>query len=178
MCQMERILSDSCVGILRIPCIFACYQGIWVQRRVRSRLSPPAASHVRTRPAASCGVGRRLRVGARKSRDARASTGSGKYPAACPVVGEDKHSASGIICLGSLLAYRGGMGVRRFFLIIALTTTLVPGPAVRADLNYRAEITGAEDRLHVGRAAGGLEGGDGFGQAQPRNSVKGDFSEA
>src|SRR5205085_729015 len=26
------------------PCIFACYQGIWVQRRVRSRLSPPAAS--------------------------------------------------------------------------------------------------------------------------------------
>src|SRR3984893_7123328 len=37
------------------------------------------------------------------------------------------------------------MRVRRFFLIIALTTTLVPGPAVRADLNYRAEITGAED---------------------------------
>src|SRR5260370_39372854 len=37
------------------------------------------------------------------------------------------------------------MGVRRFFQIIALTTTLVPGPAVRADLNYRAEITGAED---------------------------------
>ena len=37
------------------------------------------------------------------------------------------------------------MGVRRFFLIIALTTTLVPGPAARADLNYRAEITGAED---------------------------------
>ena len=37
------------------------------------------------------------------------------------------------------------MGVRRFFLIVALTTMLVPGPAVRADLNYRAEITGAED---------------------------------
>ena len=37
------------------------------------------------------------------------------------------------------------MGVRRFFLIIALTTTLVLGSAVRADLNYRAEITGAED---------------------------------
>jgi translocation and assembly module TamA len=37
------------------------------------------------------------------------------------------------------------MGVRRFFLIIALTTTLVPATAVRADLNYRAEITGAED---------------------------------
>src|SRR5437764_10436936 len=26
------------------PCIFACYQGIWVQRRVRSRLSPPGES--------------------------------------------------------------------------------------------------------------------------------------
>jgi hypothetical protein len=25
---------------MKIPCIFACYQGIWVQRRVRSRLSP------------------------------------------------------------------------------------------------------------------------------------------
>src|SRR5712675_2228253 len=37
------------------------------------------------------------------------------------------------------------MGVRRFFLVIAVATTLVPGVAVRADLNYRAEITGAED---------------------------------
>jgi hypothetical protein len=37
------------------------------------------------------------------------------------------------------------MGVRRFFLIIAVATTLVPDAAVRADLNYRAEITGAED---------------------------------
>ena len=37
------------------------------------------------------------------------------------------------------------MGVRRFFLTVALTTVLVPGPAVHADLNYRAEITGAED---------------------------------
>src|SRR6266850_4818025 len=37
------------------------------------------------------------------------------------------------------------MRVRRFFLIVALTTTLVSGPAARADLNYRAEITGAED---------------------------------
>ncbi|MGB9644249.1 MAG: hypothetical protein WCB44_03820, partial [Stellaceae bacterium] len=37
------------------------------------------------------------------------------------------------------------MGVSRFFLAVALTTVLVPGPAVRADLNYRAEITGAED---------------------------------
>jgi hypothetical protein len=33
------------------PCIFACYQGIWAQRRVRSRLSPPAAR--------SCPVSRR-----------------------------------------------------------------------------------------------------------------------
>jgi hypothetical protein len=37
------------------------------------------------------------------------------------------------------------MRVRRFLLIIALATALVPGPAVHADLNYRAEITGAED---------------------------------
>src|SRR5436190_2934853 len=37
------------------------------------------------------------------------------------------------------------MGVRRFFLIVALATMLVPGPPARADLNYRAEITGAED---------------------------------
>ena len=37
------------------------------------------------------------------------------------------------------------MGARRFSLITALTTMLVPGAAVRADLNYRAEITGAED---------------------------------
>src|SRR5258705_418443 len=84
-------------------------------------------------------------MSARKPGTPRASTGSGKYSATCPLVGEDNHSASGIICLGSSLAYRGGMGVRRFFLIIALTTTLVPGAAVRADLNYRAEITGAED---------------------------------
>jgi translocation and assembly module TamA len=37
------------------------------------------------------------------------------------------------------------MGVRRFFLAIALATALVPASAVRADVNYRAEITGAED---------------------------------
>ncbi len=37
------------------------------------------------------------------------------------------------------------MGVRRFFLAVSLTMVLVPGPAVRADVNYRAEITGAED---------------------------------
>src|SRR5215467_10657754 len=37
------------------------------------------------------------------------------------------------------------MRVRWSFLTIALAIALVPGPAVRADLNYRAEITGAED---------------------------------
>jgi translocation and assembly module TamA len=37
------------------------------------------------------------------------------------------------------------MRVRRFFLIVVLATALVRGPAVRADFNYRAEITGAED---------------------------------
>jgi translocation and assembly module TamA len=37
------------------------------------------------------------------------------------------------------------MRIRRFLLIFGLTTALVPGSAVRADLNYRAEITGAED---------------------------------
>ena len=29
--------------------------------------------------------------------------------------------------------------------MVALAAMLMPGPAVRADLNYRAEITGAED---------------------------------
>jgi hypothetical protein len=38
-----------------------------------------------------------------------------------------------------------GMWVRRLLLTIALGAALVLGPAVRADLNYRAEITGAED---------------------------------
>jgi len=37
------------------------------------------------------------------------------------------------------------MWVRRFFLVIAVTTTLVPDATVRADLNYRTEISGAED---------------------------------
>jgi translocation and assembly module TamA len=37
------------------------------------------------------------------------------------------------------------MGVRRFFLAVSLTTVLVPGPAVGADVNYRAEIIGVED---------------------------------
>jgi len=37
------------------------------------------------------------------------------------------------------------MRLRRFFLTIALATALVPGPTARADLNYRAEITGVED---------------------------------
>jgi hypothetical protein len=30
------------------PCIFPSYQGIWLQRRVRSRLPPPAGSRERT----------------------------------------------------------------------------------------------------------------------------------
>src|SRR5437660_8894181 len=37
------------------------------------------------------------------------------------------------------------MRVQCLFLIVALATALVPGRAARADLNYRAEITGAED---------------------------------
>src|SRR5712672_4489033 len=37
------------------------------------------------------------------------------------------------------------MRVRQLCLMVALTAAMVPGPAVRADLNYRAEITGAED---------------------------------
>src|SRR5215469_11793431 len=37
------------------------------------------------------------------------------------------------------------MRVRRFVLIVTFVTTLVAGPAAHADLNYRAEIIGAED---------------------------------
>lgn len=37
------------------------------------------------------------------------------------------------------------MRVRRFAQIVALAAALVPGSAVRADLNYRAEIIGSED---------------------------------
>src|SRR6267143_2068172 len=37
------------------------------------------------------------------------------------------------------------MRLRWFLMTIALAIALVPGPAVRADLNYRVEITGAED---------------------------------
>src|SRR5580704_6754579 len=37
------------------------------------------------------------------------------------------------------------MWIRRFLPIVAFVATLTPGPAIRADLNYRAEITGAED---------------------------------
>src|SRR5215471_16722352 len=37
------------------------------------------------------------------------------------------------------------MRVRRFVLIVTFVTTLVAGPGAHADLNYRAEITGAED---------------------------------
>src|SRR3984893_18814852 len=37
------------------------------------------------------------------------------------------------------------MRLLRFFLMVALATVLVPGPAAHADLNYRAKIVGAED---------------------------------
>jgi translocation and assembly module TamA len=37
------------------------------------------------------------------------------------------------------------MWVRRFCLTIVLAGALVPGPSVRADFNYKAEITGVED---------------------------------
>jgi translocation and assembly module TamA len=37
------------------------------------------------------------------------------------------------------------MRVRRFLLVVALVTALLPGGAARADLNYRAEITDVED---------------------------------
>src|ERR1700737_3647663 len=41
--------------------------------------------------------------------------------------------------------FGGGMGLRWFLMTIALDIALVPGPAAYADLNYRVEITGAED---------------------------------
>jgi len=37
------------------------------------------------------------------------------------------------------------MRLHRFFLTVALAVALVPGPGAYADLNYRTEITGAED---------------------------------
>src|SRR5215467_12394471 len=37
------------------------------------------------------------------------------------------------------------MRVRRFVLVVALATALAAGAEARADVNYRAEITGAED---------------------------------
>jgi translocation and assembly module TamA len=37
------------------------------------------------------------------------------------------------------------MGIRRLFPIVALVTVLTAGAAARADVNYRAEITGVED---------------------------------
>src|ERR1700747_1982327 len=37
------------------------------------------------------------------------------------------------------------MWIRRFLPMVAFVATLTPGPAVRADVNYRVEITGAED---------------------------------
>ena len=37
------------------------------------------------------------------------------------------------------------MRLHRFFLTVALAVALVPGPGAYADVNYRVEITGAED---------------------------------
>src|SRR6266446_5268290 len=37
------------------------------------------------------------------------------------------------------------MRVRRFVMTVALAMALVPGPAAYADLDYRVEITGADD---------------------------------
>src|SRR5271156_1525815 len=49
-------------------------------------------------------------------------------------------------CFGRPFPLGCGMRARQLFLVVALTAAvLVPGPAVLADLNYRAEITGAED---------------------------------
>src|SRR6201997_5424130 len=47
--------------------------------------------------------------------------------------------------LGAPLHFGEGMWTRRLLPIVALAAALTPGSAVRADLNYRAEITGAED---------------------------------
>src|SRR3984893_14492571 len=41
--------------------------------------------------------------------------------------------------------FGGGMRLRWFLMTIALAVALVLGPAAYADLNYRVEITGAED---------------------------------
>src|ERR1700737_1459855 len=41
--------------------------------------------------------------------------------------------------------FGGGMRLRWFLMTIALAIALVPGAAAYADLNYRVEITGAED---------------------------------
>src|SRR5271156_3281659 len=49
-------------------------------------------------------------------------------------------------CFGRPFPLGCGMRARQLFLVVALTAAvLVPGPAVLADLNYRAEITGAGD---------------------------------
>src|ERR1700758_2558684 len=47
--------------------------------------------------------------------------------------------------LGAPLHFGEGMWTRRLLPIVALAAALTPGSAVRADLNYRAEITGTED---------------------------------
>jgi hypothetical protein len=59
---------------------------------------------------------------------------------------EDRDRTSGYHVLLRRFHLRAGRGLDVFFLIVALTAVLVPGPAVRANFNYRVEITGAEDR--------------------------------
>jgi len=64
------------------------------------------------------------------------------------------------------------MRVRRFFLAVALATSLVPGPAVHADLNYRAEITRAEDGDLADRLTGGGHGTSGAARStRPQGAV-------
>src|SRR6516162_10504009 len=62
-----------------------------------------------------------------------------------PMVRKASAITSGITRLLVRCRFGGGMRVRWSFLTIALAMALVPGPSARADINYRAEITGVED---------------------------------
>src|SRR6516162_5851678 len=62
-----------------------------------------------------------------------------------PMVRKASAITSGITRLLVRCRFGGGMRVRWSFLTIALAMALVPGPSARADINYRAEITGTED---------------------------------
>src|SRR5438132_13286713 len=53
-------------------------------------------------------------------------------------------AAAGITCFNAV-PFGGGMRLRWFLMTIALAIALVPGAAAYAELNYRVEITGAED---------------------------------